>query len=121
MVERDRRARRNPLNLETTKPETEFRNDAFPAEVLGSESLYQLANLIVIAGCNENHPTALHSKRQSNVQSNSALKIILSQSPNAQARVQVRFAETGARRIDHASNLPAARLRPLADLRPKRL
>jgi hypothetical protein len=29
----------------------------------GSESFYQLANLIVIAGGNENHPTALYAKR----------------------------------------------------------
>jgi hypothetical protein len=67
-------ARRNALNLETTrnaakgevglsKLETEFRNDAFPAAVLHSESFYQLANIIVIAGGNENHPTAPYAKR----------------------------------------------------------
>ena len=73
----------------------------------------------MIASCYKKETAAFRAKRQSNVQSSSALKIISAKPSNPNARAEMRLAKTVARLVNRFCNHATTRLWHLPHLRPK--
>ena len=86
-----------------------------------SETVQELLDLIVGAGCNQVQHAALGAKDQPSLQPGAAFKIVAPKPANAQAGMKMRLAKTASDCIDHASDLATTAFIEFTDAVAKRL